>query len=356
MKLGLLIGIALLGTVSGAQTVSTSNSPVGTQVPRRPRPNQRTVVSKPVPIQLVPLRTYNGIGRPFRVSVRLSAAELANCEVRLLAAVTQLDEGHAKITSREFDLAKLFPDLWKTTTPHVQYAQLFISNKPVGPALVLQPILNPSISRLKEDKKTVEFVADEDGPMYNGIRAYVDQHIVLDTTLGQMEFRLRPDAAPNTVWNIRELVRGGYYTETLWHRIVAKRKDGTAFVIQGGDPTGTGSGGPGFAYPLENSALPHDFGVISIARSTDPNTNGGQIFVCLSRDGTKHLDGKYASFGEAVRGADAILKTAAMPVGKNDRPENPPRIRSARLVDANPYPLEPKAIDRDGKPKSATAG
>ena len=155
--------------------------------------------------------------------------------------------------------------------------------------------------------------------------------------MGTMEFRLRPDCAPNTAFNIMEFVRGGLYTNTIWHRVVAKRKDGTPFVIQGGDPAGTGSGGPGFSYPLENSPLPHDFGVISMPRSTDPNTNGCQLFVCLSREGTKHLDGKYASFGQLLRGADAVKKIAAVPVGKDDRPTNPPIIYRAKLVEAGPY-------------------
>ena len=148
---------------------------------------------------------------------------------------------------------------------------------------------------------------------------------------------MRPDAAPNTAWNFLELVKGGFYTDIIWHRIVAKRADGSPFVIQAGDPTGTGNGGPGYAFPLEDSPLPHDFGVISMARSTDPNTNGSQIFVCLSRAGTKHLDHRYASFGELVRGKEVVLKTGQVPVGKDDHPTDPPVIRRAYLVNAKPY-------------------
>jgi peptidyl-prolyl cis-trans isomerase B (cyclophilin B) len=164
--------------------------------------------------------------------------------------------------------------------------------------------------------------------------------------MGSIEFQLRPDAAPNTAWTIMELVKGGLYRDTIFHRVVAKRKDGTPFVIQGGDPTGTGSGSAGFSYPLENSPLLHDFGVISIARSTDPNTNGCQIFVGLSREGTKHLDSKYAAFGQAVKGGEVILKIAAVPVGKEDRPNDPPKIKNARLVDAPPYGTGPKVLHR----------
>lgn len=299
--------------------------------------------------QIQPVYTYNGIGRSFPVRVQLPVGARGESTIQLLAPVTAEVVQKTTVQGGDQDLAKLFPDLWTNKKPSLLYAQLVLDGRKVGPALVLQPMLNPQISRLKADGKTVEFVTDEDGPMFNGFRAYVDKLIVLDTSMGMIEFQLRPDAAPNTTWTIMELVRGGQYRDTIFHRVVAKRKDGTPFVIQGGDPTGTGSGGPGFSYPLEDSTLPHDFGVISIARSTDPNTNGGQIFVCLSREGTKHLDHHYAAFGQAVKGADAILRIAAVPVGKEDRPNDPPRIKNARLVDAPPYGIGPKPISRDIK-------
>jgi len=292
---------------------------------------------------------YNGIGRALWVNVHLPRGMRGDAEIRLLQAVSAETVERAPVKDGRVDLAKLFPDLWTQKSPHVLYAQVVIGERKVGPALVLQPMQNPPISRLAADGKTLEFVPDEDGPMYNGIRAYVDQDIVLETSLGDMRFRLRPDAAPNTVWNLRELVKGGIYTDTIFHRVVAKRADGTPFVIQGGDPTGTGSGGAGWAYPLEKSSLLHDFGVISIARSTDPNTNGCQIFVCLSREGTKHLDGRYAAFGQAIDGGQTILKIGAVPVGKEDRPNDPPKIFRAKLIDAAPYGDGPKPIVRPNK-------
>ncbi len=296
--------------------------------------------------QIQPEFTYNGINRSFPVQIRIPSGSRGESWIELLAANSAEVVEKAEVHSGKQDLAQLFPQLWTKKNPKVMYAQLVVDDHKVGPAMVLQPMLNPQISRLKADGKTVEFVTDEDGPMFNGFRAYVDKHIVFDTSMGIMEFQLRPDAAPNTTWIIMELVRGGQYRDTIFHRVVAKRKDGTPFVIQGGDPTGTGSGGPGFSYPLEDSKLEHDFGVISIARSTDPNTNGGQIFVCLSRDGTKHLDHHYAAFGQAVRGAEVILKIGAVPVGKDDRPSDPPKIRSAKLVDAPSYGTGPKPVTR----------
>ena len=303
--------------------------------------------------QVSPAHVYNGVGRPFEVNVRFAGHDPA--KLQLLKPGTAAVEMERPVESGRQDLAKIFPEIWSTKTPQLMLLQLMVGGQKIGPATVLQPMTSATISKLSADGKSVEFVPDED-QAYAGMRAYVDQDLVLETTMGQIRFRLRPDAAPNTVWNIRELVRGGFYRDIIWHRIVAKRADGSPFVIQGGDPTGTGNGGPGFAYALEKSSLPHDFGVISIARSTDPNTNGSQIFVCLSRAGTQHLDGKYAAFGEAIEGANVILKIAALPVGKEDRPINPPKIIVAKLVPAAPYGSGPQPLVRpvkqNEKPKS----
>jgi peptidyl-prolyl cis-trans isomerase B (cyclophilin B) len=290
---------------------------------------------------------YNGIGRPLTVTVRAPKVAKA-IQIELLEPLSAKVVEKASVSPGSLDLAKLFPELWATKKPQLLYAQLTTDGKKLGPAVVLQPMLNPLISRLAADGKTVEFVPDEDGPKYNGIRAYVDEDIVFDTSKGIMRFRMRPDAAPNTVWNIMQLVKGGLYTETIFHRIVSKRPLGP-FVIQGGDPTGTGSGGAGFSYPLEKSPLPHDFGVISIARSTDPNTNGCQIFVALSRAATAHLDGRYAAFGQAILGAPTILKIATVPIGKDDRPTNPPVIHRAYLAEAKPYGEGPQPVRWDSK-------
>lgn len=295
--------------------------------------------------QVFPDHPYNGVNRPLLVKINSPKGLGGKLELWVMNVGETVPVKKMPVNPGKQDLAKIVPDLWTPKKPVVLYVQLASDGKEVGPATILQPMLNPPLVHLKADGKTPDFKVDEDGPMFNGYRAYVDKDILFETSLGAMRFRMRPDAAPNTVWNIMELVKGGLYTNTIFHRVVALAK-GNPFVIQGGDPTGTGSGGPGFAYPLESTTLPHDFGVISIARSTDPNTNGCQIFVCLSREGTKRLDGRYAAFGQAISGADTILKIAAVPVGKDDRPLNPPVIRRARLVDALPYGTGPAPVAR----------
>jgi len=292
--------------------------------------------------QINPDYPYNGVGRPFQVRVRKPDSANGDLTVALLLPDAKPFAGPVEVEEGKKDLAKLFPQLWTAKDQRVLHAQLFAEGRAVGPSLVLQPMTIPPLSRLKADGKSVEFPPDE-GQAYAGVRAWVDRDIVFDTSLGKMRFRMRPDCAPNTVWNIMQLVQGGFYRDVIWHRVV-KMSRGYPFVIQGGDPTGTGDGGPGFAYPLENSSLPHAFGVISIARDTDPNTNGCQVFVCLSRQGTARLDHLYASFGECIEGKETILKIANVPVGANDRPTNPPVIRNAKLVDSAPFGTGPAPV------------
>jgi peptidyl-prolyl cis-trans isomerase B (cyclophilin B) len=145
---------------------------------------------------------------------------------------------------------------------------------------------------------------------------------------------MRPDVAPNTVWNFRELASGGLYQNTTFHRIVPLSSKGHPFVIQGGDPTGTGMGGAGNWLPIENSSLKHEFGVISMARAGDPDSAGCQFFLCLSREGTARLDGQYCSFGETVNGKEVINLIAEVPLRdpSTGEPMNPPQIHSITLI------------------------
>jgi peptidyl-prolyl cis-trans isomerase B (cyclophilin B) len=261
------------------------------------------------------------------------------------------------------DLAGLFPVLWQGPMPRLRYAQLVVAGKEVGPPLVLQPMISEARAKLVDPKSrrlwfrdpatnednfrpregVMEWVTEP--PAYAGLRIYADQHVILETSLGEMEFRLRPDAAPNSVWNFRELVRLGFYNEIIFHRIVPALASGHPFVVQVGDPTGTGDGGPGFSIDLEPSNLPHDFGVLSLARSDDPDTNGSQIFIALSREGTARLDGLYTAFGEMVRGTETLVALSKVSV-KDQRPTDPPILKSARLVDAPPWSSRPPRVTR----------
>lgn len=298
---------------------------------------------------------YNGIGRPLIVVV----PTVAEPSIALLGPADEPVEPPRPCAAGEIDLAVIFPRLWTEPAREVRYAQLLSRGTPVGAALVLQPLTSPRTAVLVDPQSGRAFWIDDttgapssearagvlryysESPIVNaGLRVYPERHVVLETSLGDMEFAMRPDAAPNTGFNFLHLAAGGFYTGVVFHRVVPRGRDGNPFVIQVGDPTGTGDGGPGYAVDMEPSTLPHDFGVISMARDSEPNTNGSQVFVCLSREGTARLDGKYCAFGTLVRGGDVVRAIAATPlVEGTDRPSDPPVLRRAVLVDAPPRPV-----------------
>ncbi|MBY0111327.1 MAG: peptidylprolyl isomerase [Phycisphaerales bacterium] len=292
--------------------------------------------------QLASTRLYFGVGREIPIEVKVPEGKEGEAVIELLRPITAEKAGTASVLPGKVNLATLFPTLWNTKTPTLLYAQLSVGGEKIGPALVLQPLVSPKSAQ--GGPGGVRFV---DGPnVYSGLRIYTDKHVVFETDKGEIEFQLRPDAAPNTAFNFRHLVEGGFYTDIIFHRIVPKLPSGEPFVIQVGDPTASGSGGPGYQVDLEQSTLPHDFGVLSNARSGDPNSNGSQVFVCLSRNGTSFLDGQYTSFAQATRGGDVIRAIAASPTGPGDRPLDPmPKIKSAKLVDAPPFAGSIKMVD-----------
>ena len=296
--------------------------------------------------QLTPDRLYYGIDRPVPMKVTIPEGKAGEPSIQLFAPGGTEPLATAAALAGPVNLATLFPDLWKNAEPKatVRYAQLVVGTERIGAPVVLQPLVDAPRAEVSGGDSRPRFRPGS--PVNAGLRAYVDKNVVFVTTQGEIEFRMRPDQAPNSAWNFRHLTEGGFYTDILFHRIVAKLpSSGAPFVIQVGDPTGTGGGGPGFAIDLEDSKLKHDFGVLSMAREPDPNTGGSQVFVCLSRAGTSFLDGSYTAFGEAVRGTDVIKAIAAVPVGANDRPKEPgPKIVSAKLVDAPPFGTGPKPL------------
>ena len=133
-----------------------------------------------------------------------------------------------------------------------------------------------------------------------------------------MKIELYPDIAPKTVENFVSLVNKGFYNGLIFHRVI------NGFMIQGGDPEGTGMGGPGYSIPGEFSQngfennLKHTEGVISMARSMDPNSAGSQFFIMHKT--SPHLDGSYAAFGKVIEGLDVVDKIATVKTDWSDRP------------------------------------
>lgn len=143
---------------------------------------------------------------------------------------------------------------------------------------------------------------------------------------------LYPDVAPNTVNNFISLVNKGFYNGLCFHRVIE------GFMIQGGDPKGNGTGGPGYSIRGEfakngfKNNLKHKRGVISMARSMMPNSAGSQFFI-MHAD-APHLDGQYAAFGQVIDGMDVIDKIASVNVDYNDKPLRDQIIESV-TVDTN---------------------
>lgn len=135
---------------------------------------------------------------------------------------------------------------------------------------------------------------------------------------------LYPETAPNTVNNFISLVKKGFYDGIIFHRVIK------GFMIQGGDPTGTGMGGPGYSIKGEFSAngvkneLRHDRGVLSMARAMAPDSAGSQFFIMHEK--APHLDGQYAAFGKVVEGIEAVDKIASVKTDYSDRPREEQKI------------------------------
>ena len=133
-----------------------------------------------------------------------------------------------------------------------------------------------------------------------------------------IRLELYPETAPITVENFLDLVKKGFYNGLTFHRIIS------GFMIQGGDPDGNGMGGPGYSSKGEfksngvDNPLKHEKGVISMARSMDPNSAGSQFFIM--HEAAPHLDGQYAAFGKVIEGLDVVDEIASVETGFQDAP------------------------------------
>ena len=133
-----------------------------------------------------------------------------------------------------------------------------------------------------------------------------------------IRLELYPEIAPITVENFLDLVNKGFYTGLTFHRIIP------GFMIQGGDPSGNGTGGPGYSIKGEfksngiNNTMKHERGVISMARAFDPNSAGSQFFIM--HEDAPHLDGEYAAFGKVIEGLETVDEIASVETGFQDAP------------------------------------
>ena len=179
----------------------------------------------------------------------------------------------------------------------------------------------------KEEKKTD--AKEENKPVSN------KEVAVIKTTEGEMVVEFWPDVAPKTVENFKTLAKKGFYDGTAFHRVIK------GFMIQGGDPltkdaskeSQWGTGGPGYQIKAEFNNRSHKRGVLSMARSNDPDSAGSQFFIC--HGDPNFLDGKYTAFGKLIKGDDVLEKIATTPTHPQDRPDKRMGIESIKIVPAD---------------------
>jgi peptidyl-prolyl cis-trans isomerase B (cyclophilin B) len=154
-----------------------------------------------------------------------------------------------------------------------------------------------------------------------------DYQIVLDTNKGKITLDMLGGVAPGHAKNMLALAKIGYYDGLTFHRIIS------GFMIQGGCPEGTGTGGPGYTIRAEFNPTKHEPGVLSMARTSDPNSAGSQFFICLEK--VSQLDNQYTVFGRTADAASlAVVKQiGAVPTAAQDRPKEPVVITTATVVE-----------------------
>jgi len=148
-------------------------------------------------------------------------------------------------------------------------------------------------------------------------------HATLQTNHGPIRIELFPDDAPKTVENFEDLARQGFYDGTTFHRVIED------FMIQGGDPRGDGTGGPGYTFEDEANDHPVARGALAMANA-GPNTNGSQFFI-VTADACPWLDGKHTVFGRVVDGMDTVDAISKVPKDSRDRPGDPVVVERVEL-------------------------
>jgi peptidyl-prolyl cis-trans isomerase B (cyclophilin B) len=325
-----------------------------------------------------PIASFAGVNRPIPARVvgapgdraALALVDPARGEVLARSEPVELGPSGAETV----DLARLFPLLWTTRRPGTLVLQPTRAGRAEGTPLVLEAMIEPARARdaltdavmdaferrdaleltrllqLTDDEKQRlrrGVVIDEDAPATaSGYRLYPLKRVALHTAEGTIEIDLAPWAAPGACRRFVELAEGGFYDDLSFHRVVPHDDRGWPFIVQAGDPTGSGLGGCGAWIDFEPGSLRHERGTVSMARRpTDPNSNGSQFIICLSREGCAGLDGENVAFGRVSGGMGVVDRIAEAPAapseepGGRDIPLRPVVIQHATASPAPPLEL-----------------
>jgi cyclophilin family peptidyl-prolyl cis-trans isomerase len=270
-----------------------------------------------LPIGVTPARTWNPPGGPLNVTA-------IGGEKLILTDFTGTPVGAADVPPNQAaDLKSLFPQIVKGDT-----------------FVLFEVAKGKSLSEFTGTPLVIEVRTDKQLPPGSGpdvIKIEPLRYAVIHTANGNMTAEFYYDVAPVTVDSFLSLASEGYYDKLTFHRIVP------GFVLQGGDPRGDGMGGPGYQLPAEFNDRPHVEGVLSMARSQDPNSAGSQFFICLDYKNTQHLDHQYTAFGKITDGMKAAHEIEKTPIADADKgaPATPQVIDQIEVkpvtVDADPY-------------------
>ncbi len=225
--------------------------------------------------------------------------------VTLLTGCPSKDKEKDEQTRKESLLAMSEDKLWKEATKEKDAVALdaYLEAYPEGKHS------KEAVKMLmdKWDEKVRKMSPEE----MKGLVAVIDTNMETNGE-GIIKFKFYPEAAPNHVRNFIKLAESRFYDGTIFHRVVP------GFVIQGGDPLGTGSGGPGYNVDAEFNEQKHLTGTVAMARSMDPNSAGSQFYICLKAQ--PMLDNKYTVFGQVVEGMEVVEAIGKTKTGAADRP------------------------------------
>lgn len=286
---------------------------------------------------LLPQKGYYAPDQPVNINIKPPNGEVTLFMTDFMGRALEAKGVVAVDGEKTVDIKALFPDM-STAGTYILYA--VPKDKPnkefIGTPLVVEVI---------DDKRQ----GAPTGSMV--VRIVPLCYAVMTTDKGPMTLAFYYDVAPNTVNSFLHLSQSGFYDGLTFHRIV---KD---FVIQGGDPKGEGTGGPGYLVDAEFNTRKHVEGVLSMARSGDPNEAGGamprcefansagsQFFVCLNYENTRQLDNRYTAFGKVMGSMETVKAIAEVPLADAElgRPKDPPKITRVEVKPVtaaeNPYP------------------
>ena len=250
---------------------------------------------------LIPTKMWFGVNQP--INIRIESKDEITLVLNDFAGKSSSSADVAGGTTK--DIRAAFPQLNKQLGTYVLYAV------PKG----------KTIADFEGTPLLIEVRGEKEGPPAPTVTAVKPlQYAVMQTAKGPITLVFYYDVAPLTVDSFLRLSSQGFYDGLTFHRIVP------GFVIQGGDPRGDGTGGPGYTLPAEFNDRPHKEGVLSMARSQDVNSGGSQFFICLDYTRTSQLDHKYTAFGMVTDGMNAVNQIAGTPLANDAGAPRDPQI------------------------------